>query len=436
MVGRSAGFEVLNMINFKPASHPTCCALYPITRWFVSMIIFFGAASCHATYITPEYFGLHIHRAADGTAWPQVKFGSWRLWDANVQWHQLQPSPSSWNFAKLDLYVALAEINNVAILLPLGLTPAWASARPNENSAYGNGHAAEPASMETWRIYVNTVAKRYKGKIREYQIWNEPNDKGFFSGSTSKLVELTCEAYKILKSIDPAIIVVSPPYTGEQNIVKLEEFLDLGGVQCIDVVAYHLYVAESTPEAMQPVVVKIQQVMKRQKLIGIPLWNTESGWHIENTDGTPYGRVPMGWSLVDSDRSAAFVARAYLLASAFGVDRYYWYSWDHSSLGLYELTAKRLKPGGVALGVVADWMIGNARPVCSAKLNTWSCSIINSSSTRSLVIWSTAGQDTYVVPFGWHIESVVRADGAVVPARAQSTTLQIDGMPQRLLLRR
>ena len=73
------------------------------------------------------YFGLHMHRADSGTAWPKAAFGSWRLWDAGVAWPDLQPSKAQWDFNRLDRYVEMGRLTNVDVLLPpdadLGLGP-------------------------------------------------------------------------------------------------------------------------------------------------------------------------------------------------------------------------------------------------------------------------------------------------------------------------
>lgn len=405
--------------------------LLPVLAMGASVL--FGMTNGHAAVVSPEYFGLHIHRADSRTAWPKVSFGSWRLWDAYVQWTHLQHTKWSWNFTRLDRYVELAEANKVSLLLPLGLSPRWASARPNEQSAYGEGRAAEPASMEDWRAYVGTVAQRYKGKIKAYEIWNEPNSKDFFSGSTAKLVELTCEAYQTLKAIDPTIVVVSPAYTGGQNIGKLEGFLAAGGNKCIDVVAYHLYVTPDPPEAIPPLAKAIRQAMKRQGMEHLPLWNTETGWLIENADGTPKGRVPDSWQPVSAEQSADFVARAYLLGSAFGVERFYWYAWDNVSMGLEEPKAKTLKPGAVALNVIARWITGNPPPICSESNRMWLCTLAASPTKRRVVVWSPDSSKRYAAPSGWRIQQIERADGRT-ESPSSSASIRTDGMPRQLEL--
>src|SRR5437588_10761422 len=92
--------------------------------------------------IAPAFFGMHIHHAGTTTSWPVIRFGAWRLWDAHSAWPDLEPRRGQWNWVNLDQYVALAEQHQVEILLPLGLSPPWASARPAEPSSYGVGSTA------------------------------------------------------------------------------------------------------------------------------------------------------------------------------------------------------------------------------------------------------------------------------------------------------
>nr|WP_315496540.1 glycosyl hydrolase [uncultured Rhodoferax sp.] len=385
--------------------------------------------------ISKEYFGLHIHNADTGTPWPKVTFGSWRLWDARVQWPSIQPSKEKWDFAKLDLLIGLSQITKVEPLLPLGLTPRWASSRPNEKSAYGEGMAAEPASMEDWKQYIRTVANRYKGKIKYYEIWNEPNDKGFFSGSPEKLVELTCTAYQVLKEVDSTILVISPAYTGQQNIEKLEEFLQKGGAKCIDVIAHHFYVTPEGPEAIPAYVLKVRQAMKRQSVESLPLWNTEIGWLIENSDGSENGQATNYWKLVTQAQSTALIARAYLLGASADLGRFFWYSWDHKTMGLIEPASKKIKPAATAMSIVASWLIGNNKPICTELHGIWTCSTVDSPIEKRLIVWTTNISGKFSVPKNWRLIKIDSADGRT-PVLSQSDSLKIDGIPQQFIFER
>ena len=97
-------------------------------------------------------------------------------------------------------------------------------------------NAAEPRDIEDWRIYVRKVAERYKGRIRNYELWNEVNVKGFYSGSQEKLVELARVAYQTLKEVDPNIVFIAPSVVGEGHHRWLDEYLAKGGAEYLDVV--------------------------------------------------------------------------------------------------------------------------------------------------------------------------------------------------------
>src|SRR5580692_6818486 len=86
--------------------------------------------------IPDSYFGLHIHHLDRPmpTPWPSMPVPAWRLWDADVTWPDIEPNKGQWQFERLDRYVSLAQQHGTSILLPLGGSPTWASARPKVTS--------------------------------------------------------------------------------------------------------------------------------------------------------------------------------------------------------------------------------------------------------------------------------------------------------------
>lgn len=344
------------------------------------------------------YFGLHMHRADAGTPWPQVRFGSWRLWDAYVSWSYLEPQRGNWDFKRLDKYVAMAKLTGVEILLPLGLTPAWASARPNEKSSYSPGNAAEPASMEDWRNYVRTVAKRYQGRIRYFEFWNEPNvpwspQGSFFSGSLESAVALAREAYAVLKEVDSGNRLAAPAAVGsKEHLLWLDRYLAAGGKRYLDVLSYHFYVAESEPEAMLSLVGKVRDIARKHGLGNVPLWNTEAGWWIANRDGSKSNAgVVSGWKQLNPNQAAGYVAQALILGWAVGLERYFWYSWDHDKMGLIEPEDKTLKPAGVAYATVLRWLDGMVMVSCEVVDGLWHCTLKRPDGSTARIVWLKDG---------------------------------------------
>ena len=368
-------------------------------------------ASAQATLpaVAPSYFGLTFHHPGPPMDWPQVSFGSWRLWDARVTWPYLQPARDQWNFKTLDRFVGDAQRRGVKVLLVLAHSPQWASARPTEASAYGLGVASEPAQLADWVAYVRTVAARYKGRIEAYQVWNEPSDRQHYSGTLQQLVELTCEARRAIRQEDPAALVVAAGTAGGgHHIDYQEQFLAQGGKDCIDVMAHHFYVPRHGAEAMVPQIRQVRAAMQRQGVGSMPLWNTETGWWIAATDGTP--EPPQvskgGWRQLSAELEAgATLQRAFLLARAEGVDRFYWYAWANPYGWSLVDRAGQPKPPVAAWEALAGHVLGKVVKTCQVNGDQARCVLVDTAGRETVATWGigdalTPREGRAAAPFG------------------------------------
>lgn len=381
--------------------------------------------------IPRDYFGMHIHNADTRTPWPSARFGSWRLWDAHVSWPQLQPRRGRWDFRRLDRYVAMAEQAGVDVLLPLGLSPAWASARPTEASAYSPGNAAEPAFIEDWRQYVRTVAQRYRGRIRHYELWNEPNLKNFYTGSVESMVNLGRETWAMLKEVDPDSRLAAPATTeGGRHLDWLDRYLALGGGQHLDVLSHHFYVPRESPEAMAGIMRDIRNLLAKHGVSGKPIWNTETGWWID----TPNASTSFtSWKKLRPTEAAAYVSRALLLGWALGMERFYWYSWEHSSMGLMDEKTFVLNEAGRAYIETQAWMEGATMTDCQSSAGRWTCTLRRGASEAGRVVWLEDGQDTpWRAPAEWRVRESVRLDGSRQPVDPLAPVVTIGPAPALL----
>jgi hypothetical protein len=391
--------------------------------------------------IPETFFGLHIHHLFTGssqlTPWPAVPFGSWRLWDAYVTWSNLEPRKDSWKFAMLDKYVALREQHDVRILLTLAWSPRWASVRPGDNGAGPPGAVAEPERISEWQNYVRTVATRYKGKIHEYEIWNEPNGKQFYTGTIPTMVELARVAYETLKEVDPSNIVTSPPATAVSGLPWLDAYLKAGGGQYADVIGYHLYVNPGPPEQMVPLIEQVQEIMKKHGVGYKPLWDTETGWAIQNKQELVEPAPGHGFNsiVLPEGVAAAYMARAYILSWASGVSRLYWYAWDNRIMGLVDRDGKTLKATAIAYGELQKWLIGAKMTSCQENsVQTWTCAIARPGGYRGWIIWNPTATRQLIkfsVPVAWHVTRVRDLLGHTSSLHPGST-FEISVMPHLL----
>lgn len=364
--------------------------------------------------IPNEYFGMHMHHADTSTPWPSVRFGSWRLWDAYAGWPQLEPRRGQWDFARLDRYVAMAKLTGVNLLLPLGLSPEWASARPGEPSVYRPGNSAEPKNLTDWRNYVRTIAERYKGRIRYYELWNEPNLRNFYTGSVEAMLHLAHETYAVLKQVDEQNLLAAPATTeGGKQLEWLDRYLAAGGGNYLDVLSHHFYVPRENPEAMLGVMDDIRGLMKKHGVAHKPVWNTETGWWFDKPTASS---TFTSWKKLKPDESAAYVARALILGWAAGMRRFYWYSWEHGNMGLVEGETYALNIAGKAYSQAQGWLAGAVMSDCVRRDGHWSCTLVRSGNKVARIVWRENGQEkAWSVPAIWGAKDMMPlgADSAV-----------------------
>lgn len=373
-------------------------------------------------------FSLHALNLQYGAAWPTIPFGSWRSWDAAGTWAYVEKQKGKWDFQLLDQYVSLAQTSQAEVVLVLGLSPEWASARPNEDSAYKKGAAAEPRNIRDWKNYVRQLATRYKGKVRYYEIWNEPNSTRFYSGSVEQLVDLSREAYQTLKSIDPSIKVVSPAMSPCcDSFDYLDAYLEAGGGNYADIIGYHFYVAPDTPEAMLGNIQRVKNLMTKHNIANKPIWNTETGWRIQNRDVNLEDEAWAGAPL-SMDEASAYVARAYILSWAAGVERLYWYAWGHRSMGFTDYDGKTLKPVANAFAEVQKWLVGSVLTYCRSDQNsTWTCELSRDSNRVARIIWNSRSTISFEIPADWKVQQVKTVYGKSF--EPPSSVIQINSVP-------
>lgn len=370
--------------------------------------------------VSDRYFGMHVGFVDPGTPWPCVPFGTWRLWDANVTWKDLEPGKGVWDFSHLDALVAQGQEHGVDMILPLAMTPQWASQRPNEASAYAPGAAAPPINIQDWIDYVAAVTARYKVKIAYYEMWNEMNLPETWTGTPAEIVSLQQAAYATIKRIDPDAKLISANLTASSGLPLLKQLLDLGYANSADIIGYHFYVFPSPPEAIATLFSQIDSLLE-QHGVSKSVWNTETGWLKPST-------------MTSDDESAAYVVRALLVGRASGIERFLWYEWDnHCCVSLDMTEADNTTPTQAALAYanLQKWLVGNTLGSCAADGDgTWSCDLQFSDGRRGLILWNPGKNVTVDRRLSWTPKEVEDMYGGSTPT--SSTQLRVGQEPVML----
>jgi hypothetical protein len=365
--------------------------------------------------IPASYFDLNIlfHPLAK-VPWPAAPFRGWRVWHA--LWADLEPQKGQWHFDLLDKYVGWAQQHDTEMVMILAYSPQWASKNPDAEASWYRGTSGPVRDIEDWKNFVRTVGIRYKGKIHVYEIWNEPDRPQDWKGDVNTMVTMVREASMILKQIDPHIILVSPSAEQAKGVPWLNEFLQKGGGQNVDVIGYHFYVPHATPEAMVPLIQQVKKVMHENGAGEKALWDTEAGW----LDSQP----------LPDDVGAAYVARAFILNWAARVERFYWYAWDDHHGNQIELVRpdnSALTPAGNAFITIQRWMTGAVMKRCTTSdEQTWTCELQKNGAPAYLA-WNTAGQKSFSIPTDWRVKEMTQLNGG--NSSINGTSIQIGIQP-------
>lgn len=379
--------------------------------------------------IPPEFFGWVIHRAHTTTPWPTVPFGTWRLWDSYIKWSDVEPTDGVFKFDAFDKQVELGLVNKKELIYTFGQTPRWASTLPNEKHAWGMGAGAMPKDIDLWSRYVESVVARYKGRISGYEVWNEPkypdasgNCKGaiFFCGTADDLFKLTVAASKIVKRIDPAAKLSSPGFTdGLRGVDRLDGYFATGASRYIDAVSFHLY--SGKPEEAWKVIGAVRGSMAKYGISGLPIWNTETGYLVQNDEGTvekdnskvgPFSRV------YTPKQAGGLLARGLVVQASAGIARTTWYAWDSKRMGAIRSSSGANTELAQAYAAVQYWLVrSNITCVTVSSGDSWTCKLKRNGRTAT-VTWRDGGGSP-VTPLGDDFEAPVQYKPA--------STLVLDG---------
>ena len=133
-------------------------------------------------------------------------------------WRRAQPEPDRWDWSEADRLVDLHEAAGMEtqMLIAFGGAP-WTKSPETMKQIKAAGEMQAqwryPPTEEAWRNMVRTIAERYKGRIRLWEVWNEA-DLGFLRGTTEQYLDLLRWAHEELKSVDPDNVVISTGLAG------------------------------------------------------------------------------------------------------------------------------------------------------------------------------------------------------------------------------
>jgi hypothetical protein len=269
-----------------------------------------------------------------------------------MRWNLIQPySIRDGDFSSTDALVEAAARRHLAVLPVVESTPGWARKYPF--------HAAPPGDLKAVRRFFGALVRRYgpegtfwverpdlpRVPIRAWQIFNEPNLRGFWSSQpfAKSYVPVLRVAERALHAADPGATVVLAGLAN-RSWHDLRSIYRAGGRGHFDAVALHPYTAR--PADVLRLVRRARRVMRQHGDNRLPIWITEFTW-------TARGKVsePFDLDTTDSGQASrlANVLRRFVAAQRSArIARVFWYTWlsDEAVDGAFNWSGLRRLRGG------------------------------------------------------------------------------------------
>ncbi|MCB9098030.1 MAG: endo-1,4-beta-xylanase [Anaerolineales bacterium] len=269
--------------------HPTFYILH--STFYILLITLFFLSACSTTPATPR-LAAHTLKVDDRL----LQLAQEAEFDTIVQvfaWREIEPTQDQFHWQAADQIVAGAEFYGLDLIVRLDQHPAWASAVDLSLNA-------PPDKLADYEDFVRRVAERYRGRIKAYIIWNEPNlaiEWGGQPPDPAAFVDLMRVGYDAVKAADPAALVVSaglaPTNSRDASAMDDREFLramyQAGAADYFDVLGAHPYSFGLAPAALQsdsdhPAfgrLAELRAIMAENGDEDKPVWITELGWTID-----------------------------------------------------------------------------------------------------------------------------------------------------------
>ena len=207
--------------------------------------------------------------------------------DAGLTWVKQQfawrdiegAKKGTFNWEHADQAVTFSNRFKIDILARIDNAPDWAAPGCNVAAKKQMGPAR---NMQDWLDFLTAFVTRYKGKIRAYEIWNEPNLAREWCGrqpNPAEYAALLKASYAKIKSIDPNAIVVSAGLTPTSASTEeampdatfISRFYDAMGnnsASYFDALGVHAPGYKAPPEMSPDEVIKNKELSNNEPVTG------------------------------------------------------------------------------------------------------------------------------------------------------------------------
>ncbi|MBI2297781.1 MAG: hypothetical protein HYU66_02300 [Armatimonadetes bacterium] len=253
----------------------------------------------------------------------------------HTKWRVVEPRQGEW--AWRDEPLRIAREAGLELVGSLDRIPRWASTAPEgtPDYFYTGWSAWLPRDWAEWETYVAATVRRYKPDIHVWEVWNEPNLDDWLiprPGGTraAAYLEPLQHTTPVVRREDPTATVIGGVIAGpitERSPARpfTDELLASGGLDMMDMLSFHEYIARSVDEGGEPLPVWLGRLRGQMRALGkeLPILNSEGGYA---NPGTALADRPCPTGFVSPPLMARWLVRQHVAQLACGVRQFFFYN--------------------------------------------------------------------------------------------------------------
>ncbi len=279
----------------------------------------FGIGSCY----------INNRSAADNARWvPQMEAIGLRSYRTpHTDWGAVESAPGQWSWDTLDKQMDYLSTHGFVFGGTLVGNPRW-NTKDKPGSLPVNNLAG-------WSAYVSAVVLHAKGKIKRWEVWNEPPNFAGKDQTPADYAKIVVSAYDAAKAADPSCLVGLAAKSAHVNY--LEQVIRAGARDHFDFITLHPYevlngIADDagTESVFLHIVPTLRKMLAAQNpaKVNVPVIFTELGCDVKKGDGT----------------QANTLVKAYTVGIAQGVECIHWFEGRDGDSGPMGLLDKDGRP--------------------------------------------------------------------------------------------
>lgn len=207
-------------------------------------------------FVTPERMGAYY--GAD-----KGLYGSLAVWQDDITtgaalglgivrcntdaWELMEPRRGEYNWKALDAYVDMTTSAGLSPIITLPISASW-------NRPEKTGTHTPTEDLKALTLLAREIAARYRGRVKYYEAWNEPDNPAFWDGGpdVNGYLGVLEAVFMGVRAGDATAYVLLGGLADPADKMGggfLKQLLGVGGGKFFDVMNIHVYPALGTLEA-------------------------------------------------------------------------------------------------------------------------------------------------------------------------------------------